>query len=133
MSVLSEIAGVIVSLGQGTLGTDLFIGSQPETPDACIVVLDRGGIPSDLGFGYSGIQHEYPSVQVLVRGEPEDYEAPRAIAEIIYQGLAEIQATTLSGTLYFLIRPTQPPFDIGTDANQRHQIAVNVDCWKELS
>lgn len=130
MSVLSEIAAKLQDLGLGTVGTDIHIGRMPESGPASssgtvCAVYEFAGIPSDLGFSVSGIQYETPGVQVVFRGYPNIYSVPRAAAATAHNGLAAVQATTLSGTRYLLIRPQGSPEQFKRDANERPYIAVS--------
>jgi hypothetical protein len=62
---------------------------------------------------------------------------PRANAKLAYEGLAKVEATTLSGgntsAFYHSIHPQQAPFLMQRDANGRVYIVCNFLCEKELS
>lgn len=133
MPFLNEIAAYLATNGIGTVETDLFIGRMPESPHACCAVRESGGLPPDHGFGVAGIQFETPSVQVVCRGEAHDYVTPRALADTAWAKLAEVQATSLSGTFYNMITPRQSPFELKRDEKGRVHIAFNALCEKEPS
>ena len=134
MSVLDDIAARIATAISGTVGTDVFKGRLPNEPNVCVAVFEYGGRASEHGFGVvTKVQHEHPSVQVLVRGEPQDYETPRATADAIRNSLAQVQATLLNGVLYLMITPLQSPFLFRRDENERVIIACNYSCDKEPS
>lgn len=139
MGVLNEVAAKLAALGLGTVGTDIHMGSLPATPDVAIAVQEYGGMSGEMGFGTPGIRTEIPALQILVRGVPHDYAGPRVRAETAYQGLARVEAETLSAGLggtsafYESIHPQQPPFELRRDGNQRVEIAFNVTCRKDLS
>jgi hypothetical protein len=139
VATLNEIAAKLAALGLGTLGVDLFIGFLPATPPACGAVYEQGGLAPELGFGQPGILFETPALQVVFRGAPGDYAGPRAKAEAAYQGLAAVEAQTLSagagGTsaFYHWIHPQQAPFLLDRDDSQRVRIAFNALCEKEPS
>lgn len=132
MSTLSEIADHLATSGLGTVGDDLFYGTMPSTPDACGVVYEYQGAPSELGFGVPGVQFEAPAVQVVFRGVPDDYDGPRGQAELAYRALATVQATALGGTNYLLITPQQAPFLLARDDARRVLIACNYVAEKRL-
>lgn len=145
MAVLNEIAAKIAALGLGTVGTNIFWGSMPETPDECCAVYEYGGSPPEMGFGTAGIHFETPAVQVVFRGPvpgpgvATSYSGPRAKAETAYRGLAAVEVATLSagagGTsaLYHWIHPQQAPFLMRRDEQDRVYIAFNCLCQKEPS
>jgi hypothetical protein len=139
MPVLDEIAAKLAALGVGTVGTTIFTGYMPETPDECCCVYEYGGTGPEMGFGSPGIHYERPSVQVVFRGPTPgpgvttSYSGPRALAETAYRGLAEVEATTLSGTFYHTVIPQQAPFLMKRDDAKRVYIAFNAVATKELS
>lgn len=138
MPVLNEIAAKLASLGLGTVGTTIHIQTMPETDASSsgmpmCAVYEYGGLAADLGFGDTGILHEHPSVQVVFRGWPYDYATPRTSAGTAHNGLASVQGTTLSGTNYLLIRPSQSPFPIKKDEMHRWYIGCNYQIDKEPS
>lgn len=138
MAVLNEIAAKLAALGIGTVGSTIHIGMMPETPDACVAVYETGGIAPDYGIGTAGIKYETPAVQIVCRGVAYDYATPRANAATAYNGLASVEATTLSVTggtsaFYHWIHPQQAPFVMQRDSNNRVYIVFNVLCQKELS
>ena len=132
-STLQEIGALLATAGVGTVGTSLFLGYMPDQPDACGAIYEYGGERAELGFGVPGVQFENPSVQVVFRAGPQEYAAPRALAETAFRELAEVQATTLSGTRYLIVRPKQSPFEMKRDEAERVYIACNFDIRKEPS
>ena len=134
MSVLNEIAAKLAALSLGTVGTTIHIGRIPATPDTQCAVYEYPGLPPEGGMGVTGIQFEYPSVQVVFRGAAHDYATPRASAETAFQGLADINpSTTLSGTVYHQVWPAGSPFVLKRDEAQRVLVAINFRVMKEPS
>lgn len=138
MAVLNEIAAHLASLGVGTVGTTIFIGVMPETPDACTSIYEYGGLAPDFSLGVDGIDTETPAVQVVCRGVKDDYATPRATATLAYEGLSKVEAETITTTggtsaFYHWIHPEQSPFLMQRDANGRVYIACNYLCEKALS
>lgn len=133
MSVLTEIGAQLAALNLGVVGTTIFLGAMPATPDACCSLREYGGAPPEFGFGAPGIAFERPTLQIVFRGVPGDYAGPRAQAETAYRGLAQVEASVVGGTFYHLIHPQQAPFLLDTDDSKRVRIAFNVLCEKELS
>ena len=138
MAVLNEIAAKLQALSLGTIGTTIHIGTMPETPDACCAIYETGGLAPDYQFGTAGIGLETPAVQVVFRGVAYDYSTPRASAKTAYEGLAAVEAATVTSTggtsaFYHWIHPQQAPFLMQRDANNRVYIAFNCLAQKELS
>lgn len=62
--VTQDVRDVLVSAGIATAGTDLFIGFEPNTPDATVTLYDSGSTNApDATIGLY-----YPLIQVRVRG-----------------------------------------------------------------
>lgn len=140
-TVLDEIAAHLAAAPDsvGTVGQTIHKGTLPEpepnqTVGTMVAVYEYGGGPPNGGFSNPGLRDEMPGVQVVVRGgTPRDYNTPRTVAETIYKKLAKVQATTLSGTRYRMIKPQQSPFLLERDGNGRVKIACNFMCEKEMS
>lgn len=133
MSIGHEIVSLLEANALGTAGDDLFLNSLPETPNTCGAVYETGGMPPTSGFGFPGIQHESPGVQVRFRGEPYDEDAPRIKAQTTYRLFMTIQGTTLSSTKYLTLHAEQAPFILERDGNSRVVWAFNAIAVKELS
>lgn len=135
MSLLTELAAYTAAQVSGlTAGTNLFRGFMPQSPDVCVAIYEYPGGPPVLGLGAAnGISLENPSAQWVVRGEPEDYDTPRATAELIWLAVSQIQCSILSGTQYYLPQPLQSPFKLKQDDNKRVYIAFNASIEKEPS
>lgn len=133
MPVGLEVATYLAAQGLGTLGVNVFVGQLKDTPDVALMVSEYGGASSNHGFGNPGLREEFSGVQILVRGLPNDYAGPRARIETAYRKMAEIQATTLSGTYYRIARPVSPPLLLERDANMRCKFVVSFICDKTLS
>jgi len=138
MAFLNEIAAQLAGLGVGTVGTTIHIGVMPETPDACTSIIEYGGLAPDFQFGTEGLDGETPAVQVVCRGVAYDYATPRANIKLAYEGLAKVEAETITTTggthaFYHWIHPQQAPFLMNRDAQNRVYFACNFLAEKELS
>jgi hypothetical protein len=131
MSVISEIQTKLAA--QGTFGT-LVRGHFPQEPNVIGVLFEYGGIQPTRGFGVAGLKYEEPSFQLVFRGEPFDYDGPRAKAESAYLFLAAIQPGQLGNgvtTEYLMITPKQSPHPVRPmDTNNRHYIGINFRAHK---
>lgn len=143
MSLLHEVAAKLVAVGLGSLTSTpptIYRGALPATkPNACCALYEYGGMAPEKGFGTAGVHFENPAFQVVFRGEPDDYDGPRAKAETAYLELAKVEAQTLSagagGTsaFYHEITPQQAPFHLKRDESRRHHFAINFLAEKEPS
>lgn len=128
MSTILEAVGTYLQTqGQGTLGTNLFLGRMPSSPDVCVGVFEyEGAIPSET-FGNAATAIDRPRVQVLVRAGRDDYPTARNQARTIRGILGAVTQTTLSGITVLRIRPTGSVNPLGPDENDRPMISVNFE------
>ncbi|MCG3776798.1 MAG: hypothetical protein JW395_3669 [Nitrospira sp.] len=117
----------------GSLGT-IIIGKMPASPDVMGAINEYGGQTPEGAFGVAGVKYEKPSLQIVFRGDPNDYAGPMAKARIAWAALAAVQPGVLTGasTTFLTIVPQQSPFSLGVDENKRFEIACNFYCTKEL-
>lgn len=134
MTPIEEVKARLVALG--TLGT-IKIGPLPPSPDVICVLKEYAGRKPERRFGVLGIGYEYPAIQVLFRGAPDDYLSPRNLAEIAYRNLASVQPgriTPAIATQYLMVDPQQSPSPIlAQDKEKRHIIGFNIYIMKEPS
>lgn len=134
MTLLEEVRTFLNAIG--SLGT-IKIGTMPETPDAVCCLYEYGGKDPVGRFGVTGIGYENPAIQVVFRGDPEDYIAPRVKADTAWKALAAFQPGALGSgvtTVYLTIQPKQSPFLLEPgDRNKRIKIACNFYIMKEPS
>ncbi len=130
--VLDDLGVYLAAQGEGTVGTDLFLGSMPETPDTAVALIEVGGeAPIDtFGTAAGTINVEKPQIQVLCRATQDDYSAARVKAESVYKNLHGLAGSTLNGTKYLSIDAVQAPFNLGRDANGRWISGFNIILWK---
>ena len=120
MSVAVDISGYIQSAGIATLGTDMFIGYQPETPYNTVTLYETGGYPLDkAGF------LQYPTLQVIVRNE--SYGAARSKIDSIINLLHRTTNTTINSTKYCSIYTTGDATSLGKDDQNRSRLSVNFE------
>ena len=102
---------------QGTLGTDLFLGTLPESPDACVAVYEN-----------AGSSPTFTMLQIICRAGREDYPTARDKAENIRVLLASVLETTISGVHIMRIEPMGSVNQLGVDPKYRPLISVNFRC-----
>mgnify|MGYP003150337459 CR=1 FL=1 len=131
-NVLDDLATRIATTISGTVGTDVFKSTLPPLPDACVAVMETGGIAPTRALGTAGVQYERPGVQILVRGAPSDYETARSTAQTVFEDLATIETEDLSGTRYYMSENLQEPFPINMDEQDRPMIGFNMIFTKDI-
>jgi hypothetical protein len=132
-NVLDDLATRVATAISGTVGTNIFKSTMPPTPDACVSIIETGGLAPTRAFGTAGIQYERPGIQFLIRGAPNDYETPRTTAQTMFENLATIETEDLSGTRYYLSENLQEPFPLDVDEQERPTIAFNMVFTKDVN
>jgi hypothetical protein len=127
-TILEAIGDYLVTNSYGTLGTNIFLGTLPETPDACVAVYENAGSPPAFTMGTGGIVIDYPMLQIICRAEREDYPTARDKAENIRNTLASVVAITVSGINIMRIEPMGSVNLLGVDPKYRPLVSVNFRC-----
>jgi hypothetical protein len=127
-TILESVGDYLVTNSQGTLGTDLFLGTLPESPDACVAVYENSGTPPSFTMGTGGIVIDYPMLQVICRAGREDYPTARDKAESIRNLLASGLESTISGVHIMRIEPMGSVNPLGVDPKYRPLVSVNFRC-----
>ena len=127
-TILESVGDYLVTNSQGTLGTDLFLGTLPESPDACVAVYENSGTPPSFTMGTGGIVIDYPMLQIICRAGREDYPTARDKAESIRVLLASVLEQTVSGVHIMRIEPMGSVNMLGVDPKYRPLISVNFRC-----
>jgi hypothetical protein len=130
--LLPELGAFLASAGAGTVSTNLFYGSLPDSPDNCTALYEYPGEPPQGVLGPSAVwDHEYPHVQVRHRNT--SYAAGRLAIELYFTAMATVINRSLSGVYYVGAECLQSPFSLGKDENGRWHFAFNVRICKALS
>jgi hypothetical protein len=119
------MASILVAAGLGVVSSTLFMGHMPDSPVTGMALYEYVGLPSKEVHTVDGSGLEQPHMQVLARGPTNGYAAARAQIEAAYGVLSRVQNRTINGRWYVSVRPLQPPFSLGLDANQRVQCVCN--------
>jgi hypothetical protein len=127
-TILEAIGDYLEDNGFGTLGTNIWLGIQPQTPDQTVTVYENAGSSPTFTMGPGGIRIDYPMLQIVVRGVERDYPDARDKAENIRQLLAAVLETTISGVHIMRIEPMGSVNMLGVDGKQRPLISVNFRC-----
>jgi hypothetical protein len=105
--------GYLAAEGYGTVGDDLFLGFQPDSPDNCITIYDTS--PPVLPES-QGLQVDNMTCQILVRNE--DYLQASDTVQSIHKGIVGFSGTMgeFAVTMVFV---DQAPASIGLDEKGR--------------
>ena len=128
MSFLEDIATQLNSLGigvyPGTTSTQtIFVGTMPDTPDACISLYARPGRAKEV---FCDLQ--YPDLHVEVRAAT--YGAAQTKTEAIDAALHAQHDITLSTHKYLTIRGRGVPCKLETDSRGRTVFYQNFEIVK---
>ena len=134
MSVLTDIGTYLnaasISTQDLTLGTNLFLGRLPETPDTCVGIIQTAGVAPTDTFGTSFPPLETQGLQTLVRATT--YATAEALAVDVMKSLASVDNQTLTSTLYRKIEAQQSPFALERDNQERLVMSCNFLVTKTL-
>lgn len=122
MSLLDSLGAYLEAQGVGTLGTDLFLGYLPDTPDSAVVLVDTGGGEASLVD-----KIDTPSWQVRIRSSAYPDAMTKALAVMkALHGVTESDLGPTGSTTHFhLIWAIQNPVSLGRDGKERHELAQN--------
>lgn len=126
--ILESVGDYLVTNSLGALGTDLFLGTLPESPDTCVAIYENSGTPPSFTMGTGGIVIDYPMLQVICRAGREDYPTARDKAESIRDLLASVLEQSISGVHILRIEPMGSVNPLGIDPKYRPLISVNFRC-----
>lgn len=122
--LIRDIAQIIEAKGIGTIGTDVFLGQLPPSPDAVVALFPTGGFAHDRP-----LPDVRMTAQVLVRDK--SYQEG-------YERIWRIFNTLDGGGNRFLLAPSgrkmvaqamQPPLFLERDGNNRSIFVFNVSVW----
>ena len=128
---IADLTTYLAAIGSLSLtaGTNLFAGDVDETLDDATWLMSYPGRAPDYAMGLQQLNLEYPRVQISTRSL--SYVTGEARITAIVTELVKIGPTTLSsGKRYLSVLPTQSPFLLKKDANERWVFVVNVEIMK---
>ena len=123
-----DIATFLAAQGAGTVGTDIFVGMEPSSPDFTVTVYDIGGIAPNPKF-----LRDEPQVQCKIRGNVNDYQNTWIKAQEVKDILLGAQPQTLNGTDYVLFVQIGEILSLGRDENNRPMITSNWQLVREMA
>lgn len=135
-AVSQEVATYFAAQSVGVLGTSIFWGVEPTTPDnvgPILTVRDVPGGPPEPLMGTPSINVEHPGLQIIVRGARNGYAAAWTMAQNAFRAAVAVANQTLSGVYYLALLPTSSPNLLEYDGNDRPVIVFAVQPEKEPS
>lgn len=134
MSLLTDIGSFLdsasISTQDLTLGTNLFLGRLPESPDTCVALVQTAGVAPTDTFGTSFPPLENQGLQTLIRAT--SYATAESLAVDVFKALAAVENATLTSTLYLKIEAQQSPFALLRDDQERQVMSCNYIIAKAL-
>jgi hypothetical protein len=127
-TILEAVGDYLVTGGHGTLGTSLFLGTMPDTPDVMIAVYESSGSSPQFTMGSAAFAFESPSLQVICRASLSDYPAARDKAATVSGYLGALANVTISGINIMRVAPQGSILPMGEDQNRRPLVSVNFSC-----
>lgn len=124
MALLDDIETLVVAaaLTGGVTGWLLQKSFMGDSQDQIVTIHEGVSKNSDHS---SLVAHDYPSIQILVRGAKLDYAATKTKIDAVVTALND---ATVSGQVYMLLR--QYPIPLGLDSLQRPMISANFDIMR---
>ena len=114
-----------------TLGTNLFLGRLPESPDTCVAIYETAGTaPADVFGANSAPPSEHAGL--LCRARATSYSTCQSLAVDIMKTLSKVINETLTSTAYYKIEATQSPFGLMRDDQERMLFSCNFTAVKAL-
>ena len=135
MAFLPEIGTYLVANVTHTtlvLGTNLFLGRLPDTPDTCVGIIETGGQSAVEAMGGSSLPaYTRPRVQTIIRASA--YSDASGLAEDIYKKMQLIDNEALSGVRYLRADGIQSPFYLERDGQERAVFSCNYQTLRVLT
>lgn len=127
-AVSIDIMTFLAANGFGVIGTDLFAMAWGEGVDAQILIMDTGGIDTDLKLVV-----ENPTFQILARGDKNiDINATFGVIRSAHEFLISAKDPVISGTAYIGgFEPRGIINSLGRDNNDRVMFSANYFTFRD--
>ena len=123
--ILEALGDYLVTNTRGTLGTNIFLGKMPATPDFCITLYEYEGLAPRESFGGNPYDIDMPRIQVVVRGARDDYPTARNEVTTIRGLFADLTDITISNTRILRVASLGASIPLGLDDKDRPRLAAN--------
>ena len=128
MTLLTDIGTFLndatVSTQNLTLGTNLFLGREPDSPDTCVAIYEPSGSePIDTFGDNTAPVLAIPNLQVRCRATT--FATAESLSNDIWTLLTKVINETLTSTRYLKVSPNQTPFNLTRDSHDRSIFVCN--------
>lgn len=124
--ILDDLADYLSTSGIGTIGTDLFKGKMPSTPDAVVALFVTGSAPPDHRMATSPISAATERPHVAVWTRAARYDSAQKTAQDVWR-LLDGYGGTINGVSYLAVYALQAPFPLEEDEARRTVVACNYE------
>ncbi|PHR87487.1 MAG: hypothetical protein COA78_37070 [Blastopirellula sp.] len=125
MAEISPAEGIKVIIEAAAIASlsdwSIAIGSGLDITDRLITIKDTGGLPANPKWLL-----DFPAVQIIVRGQANEYSAIWAVAKTIKDICLGVTSQTISGDRYVSITIGSDIEFIERDDNQRPTFTLNL-------
>lgn len=125
MPLLADVAAYLAAAGHGTVGEDIFTGSMPDKPDACIALYELEGERPEYNW-----DAERPTLTVRVRAATRA-DAQSKAAEV-WGELWNLTGVAMSGVQYHRVEGRGSVAQAGVDGRGRCYYIANFAVIKEV-
>jgi hypothetical protein len=129
--ILEALGDYLQTNSVGTLGTNIFLGKMPASPDYCVTLYEYEGMAPVESFGGNPYDIDMPRIQVVVRGARDDYPTARDGVKTIRDLLAALTNVTISSTKVLRVASLGAFIPLGLDDKDRPRIAANFQAYVE--
>lgn len=122
--LIRDIAEYLQANGVGSIGTNIFLGTRPDSPDNVVCLFPTGGFAQNLA-----LDDVRMTVQVLVRDKsyPTCYNRIWQVFNLLDK--TQNRLITAPSGRKMVVRAMQPPFLLERDANNRVVFVFNAAVW----
>lgn len=118
--VKDKLEAASVGTWKAGTGWNITIGQLPTKPDTAIAILLGPGLPANPKYLL-----DYPSVQVLVRGDANGYVDAANKAQLVKDVLLGLPSQTVSGDRWVIVTMIGDIIPLGFDEGKRPLFSAN--------
>lgn len=121
-SPANGLQAVLVTAGVvgGGSGWTAYCGQEMNDPDQTVTLLDSGGPAPEVAVGIN-----YPRVQVVVRGTPNDYDGTYARALLVRKALLRLPTPNVDYPELTVVTEQTDIQSLGRDSSGRPRLSMN--------
>jgi hypothetical protein len=133
MALLDDVKAVLITAGVGVTDTSsssewpIHLGFMPDGQDQVIALTELPGGQPETKWNV-----DFPAFQVIVRGQPYEYDTARTKIQAAFVALHNTDSTEFAGTDYKLVvGATSAPTPLGRDEQNRPSLAWTFNVIKQ--